>query len=150
LQCGFVRVKVVSMAHSNTFKALSKTSVYKRNKRKRTGVKRNSRMLRYAKRLNADLPKSEVWFHDLFKSHPFYSLFLPNQVIGKYIVDLLCTEKKVVIEVDGSYHDSEVQKGRDFLKDMKLKKDGYTVIRVVAYNMDSFNSCISMLEETLK
>lgn len=134
------------MAHSSTFKALSKASVYKRPKRKKSSGKRNSRMLRYAKRLNDNLPKSELWFDGLFKSHPLYSLFLKNQIINKYIVDLLCTEKKIVIEIDGSYHDREDQVARDFIKDMKLKKKGYEVIRVKAYDLDSYSTCIKTLE----
>lgn len=138
------------MAHSNTFKILSKASVYKRHKRKKSNGKRNSRMLKYAKRLNDNLPKSELWFDDLFKSHPSYSLFLKNQIVNKYIVDLLCTEKKIVIEIDGSYHDREDQIVRDFLKDMKLRSKGYTIIRVKAYDMTSFTSAIAALEEALK
>jgi very-short-patch-repair endonuclease len=134
------------MAHSNTFKALSKASVYKKPKKKKSGIKRNSRMLRYAKRLNENLPKSELWFDELFKSHNLYPLFLKNQIIHKYIVDLLCTEKKIVIEIDGSYHDREDQIGKDFIKDMKLKKKGYTVIRVKAYDVASYNKCITDLE----
>jgi hypothetical protein len=50
------------MAHSSTFKALSKASVYKRPKRKKSNGKRNSRMLRYAKRLNENLPKRNFVF----------------------------------------------------------------------------------------
>jgi len=107
-------------------------------------------MLRYAKKLNTNLPKSEIWFDELFKTHPAYSLFLKNQIIGKYIVDVLCTEKKIVIEIDGSYHDREDQIAKDFIKDLKLKKKGYTVIRVKAYDLDSFNKCIAALEEALR
>lgn len=107
-------------------------------------------MLRYAKKLNENLPKSELWFDELFKSHPHYSLFLKNQIVNKYIVDLLCIEKKIVIEIDGSYHDREDQIAKDFIKDLKLKKKGYIVIRVKAYDMTSFASAIAALEEALK
>lgn len=138
------------MAHSNTFKALSKASVYKRPKRKKSEKKPKSRLVRYAKRLNDNLPKSELWFDELFKSHPCYSLFLKNQIVNKYIVDLLCIEKKIVIEIDGTYHDREDQIAKDFLKDMKLRSKGYTVIRVKAYDMTSFTSAITALEEALK
>jgi len=146
LQYGLLRDRSVSMAHSGTFKALSKVSVYKRPKRKKSNGKRNSRMLRYAKRLNDNLPKSELWFDDLFKSHPLYFLFLKNQIVNKYIVDLLCIEKKIVIEIDGSYHNREDQVARDFLKDMKLKNKGYEIIRVKAYDLDSYYTCIKTLE----
>jgi|694.fasta_scaffold00313_2 very-short-patch-repair endonuclease len=134
------------MAHSNTFKALSKACVYKKPKKKKSEKKPKNRLIRYAERLNDNLPKSEHWFDELFKSHSLYPLFLKNQIIDKYIVDVLYIDKKIVIEIDGSYHDQEHQIAKDFIKDMKLKKKGYTVIRVKAYDIDSYNNCITILE----
>lgn len=135
---------------SNTHKALYTKSLYhvKRKKTKK-GSKKNSRMNIFAKRLNEDLPKSEIWFDGKFKSHQFYSQFKKNVVVGKYIVDLLDSRNRIVIEVDGSIHDNEVQKFKDFLKDKYLTDKRYTVIRVVAYDEESYNNCIVKLESVL-
>jgi very-short-patch-repair endonuclease len=131
---------------SQTYKAMLKLSTYKKPKVKKSNNKRTSRILKYAKKLNKDLPKSEIWFDELFKSHTFYPLFLKNQIIGNYIVDLLCTEKKIVIEIDGSYHDLKDQIAKDFIKEQKLIYKGYKVIRVIAYDIASYTKCITDLE----
>lgn len=138
------------MAHSNTYKVLSTKSLYKaKKKRVRRKSKKNSRLNSYAKRLNNNLPKSEVWFDEKFKAYTHYKLFKKNAVIGNYIVDLLDSSNRIAIEVDGSIHDNEVQKFRDFLKDKYLADRQYTVIRVVAYDEESYNNCIQKLESLL-
>jgi very-short-patch-repair endonuclease len=104
----------------------------------------------YAKRLNEDMPRSEVWFHDKFKSHLLYGHFKSNVVVGKYIVDLLDSRNRIAIEVDGSIHDNEIQRFKDFVKDKYLTDKRYTVIRVVAYDEESYNNCINKLELIFK
>lgn len=139
------------MAHSNTYKVLSTKSLYKaKKKRVRRKSKKNSRLNSYAKRLNNNLPKSEVWFDEKFKTHPHYKLFKKNAVIGNYIVDLLDSSNRIAIEVDGSIHNKEIQKFKDFLKDKYLVERGYTVIRVVAYDEQSYIDCMTKLESLLK
>jgi very-short-patch-repair endonuclease len=48
--------------------------------------------------------------------------------IGPYIVDFLCLEARLVIEVDGSQHDSE-QPGRDAVREQWLKSQNFRVLR---------------------
>lgn len=133
------------MAVSNTYKILSNASVYKKRKFK-LKKKKNSRIIRYANRLNSNLPLSEIWFDGLFKSHYLYTKFRKNQIIGNYIVDLLCIDNKIIIEIDGSYHERKDQKIKDWYKDQALKKKGYEVIRVIHNNTESYNNCIKLLE----
>jgi very-short-patch-repair endonuclease len=120
---------------------LRKEKKYKLKKKKN-----NSRIIKYANRLNENLPRSEIWFDGLFKSHYLYDKFRKNQIIGNYIVDLLCIDNKIVIEIDGSYHERKDQKIKDWYKEQNLKKKGYTVIRVLDNNIESYNNCIKMLE----
>ena len=49
-----------------------------------------------------------------------------QKVIGKYIVDFYCSEKKIVIELDGS-HQFESQ--NDAQRDAYLQSIGITVLR---------------------
>ncbi len=136
---------------SNTYKVLRTKSLYHaRRKKAKTGSKKNKRMNIYAKRLNEDMPRSEVWFHDKFKSHLLYGHFKSNVVVGKYIVDLLDSRNRIAIEVDGSIHDNEIQRFKDFVKDKYLTDKRYTVIRVVAYDEESYNNCINKLELIFK
>ena len=53
--------------------------------------------------------------------------FRRQQVIGRYIVDFVSFEKKVVIEVDGGQH--AIYKIRDLERDEELKRQGYKVLR---------------------
>ncbi|MBQ7161208.1 MAG: DUF559 domain-containing protein [Clostridia bacterium] len=51
-------------------------------------------------------------------------------VIGDYIVDFLCTGKRVIIEIDGIQHYSEEGKQKDGVRDDFLRGLGYTVLRI--------------------
>ncbi|MFA9274040.1 MAG: endonuclease domain-containing protein [Candidatus Aquirickettsiella gammari] len=53
-----------------------------------------------------------------------------QKIIGNYIVDFYCAEKAVVIEVDGSSHDSKQLE--DAQRDQYLPDLGLTVIRLLA------------------
>ncbi len=51
--------------------------------------------------------------------------FRRQQPIGKYVVDFVSFEKRVVIEVDGGQHSEEVDKERD----QWLNNEGFKVLR---------------------
>jgi len=53
--------------------------------------------------------------------------FYPQHVIYPYIVDFVCLEKMIVVEVDGASHDGS--QASDDLRDHDLQKLGYKVIR---------------------
>ena len=55
--------------------------------------------------------------------------FRRQHVIGDFIVDFICLQKQLVIEVDGNYHNNEKQKEADDLREQILKELGYEVIR---------------------
>ena len=46
-----------------------------------------------------------------------------------FIVDFVCLSKKLIIEVDGGYHDTPIQKEADELRTKILNEFGYKVIR---------------------
>jgi very-short-patch-repair endonuclease len=51
--------------------------------------------------------------------------FRRQQPIGRFIVDFICFEKKVIVEVDGGQHSEEV----DGARDQWLVKQGFRVLR---------------------
>jgi leucyl-tRNA synthetase len=55
--------------------------------------------------------------------------FRRQHAIGSFIVDFVCIEKKLVIEVDGDYHLDEEQKKYDQSRTDFLKESGFTEIR---------------------
>ena len=55
--------------------------------------------------------------------------FRRQHIIGDYIVDFACVEKKLVIEIDGAYHAEPRQVADDSLRSEWLEQIGYEVIR---------------------
>ena len=53
--------------------------------------------------------------------------FRRQQVLGPYVVDFLCLEPKVVIEVDGGQHAEQIS--NDLQRTEYLKVLGYRVLR---------------------
>ena len=72
----------------------------------------------------------EALLWNQLKSKKFNGLDFDRQkIIGNYIVDFYCAEKAVVIEVDGSSHDSK--KDEDAKRDDYLRSLGLVVIRLL-------------------
>lgn len=71
--------------------------------------------------------------------------FRRQQPIGDYIVDFVCLEKKIVIEVDGGQHAE--QEEYDGVRDAWLRGKGYSVLRFwnndVLHNLDGVKETIS-------
>jgi very-short-patch-repair endonuclease len=67
-----------------------------------------------------------LWKHLRAKQMGGYK-FRRQEPIGSYIVDFVCHEKRIVIEVDGGQHSTERE--RDNERDKWLKGQGYKVLR---------------------
>jgi very-short-patch-repair endonuclease len=71
--------------------------------------------------------------------------FRRQEPIGRYIVDFVCFEKRVVIEVDGSHH--AVLAEEDRVRDEWLAGQGFRVLRFldneVLTNLDGVLATIS-------
>lgn len=52
--------------------------------------------------------------------------FVRQEAIGPYVVDFVCREKKLIIEVDGGQH---AERMRDRMRDNALLAEGYHVMR---------------------
>ncbi|WP_282055018.1 DUF559 domain-containing protein [Maribacter luteus] len=55
--------------------------------------------------------------------------FRRQHVIDEFIVDFVCLSKKLIVEVDGEYHNNKTQKEADDLRTKILSEFGYKVIR---------------------
>ena len=49
--------------------------------------------------------------------------------IGKYVVDFLCAEHKLIVELDGAPHDDQKQKQYETRRDAELTGKCYRLIR---------------------
>ncbi|HMN71905.1 MAG TPA: endonuclease domain-containing protein [Rhodoblastus sp.] len=49
--------------------------------------------------------------------------------IGRYVVDFLCVEHRLIVELDGAPHESIEQKLHDAARDGELRRRGYRILR---------------------
>jgi very-short-patch-repair endonuclease len=55
--------------------------------------------------------------------------FRRQHIIGDYIVDFVCLDKHLIIEVDGGYHFTSEQVQDDAIREAALKRYGFTILR---------------------
>jgi len=85
-------------------------------------------LLNNAKSLRSNQTEAEqrLWYH--LRANRFMGLkFKRQKPIGNYIVDFVCLEQKLVIEVDGGQHAEQVAYDRQ--RDEWLRSQGFTVLR---------------------
>ncbi len=70
--------------------------------------------------------------------------FVRQEAIGSYIVDFVCRERKLIIEVDGGQH---AENARDRMRDGTLTAAGYHVLRF--WNSDVLSNTDGVLSTIL-
>jgi very-short-patch-repair endonuclease len=68
--------------------------------------------------------------------------FRRQHPIGNNIVDFVCLEKQLILEIDGGQHAIEIDKDRN--RDKWLLAEGYTILRF--WNNDVFENLSGVLE----
>ncbi len=82
-----------------------------------------------------------LWYH--LRAHRFMGKkFKRQKPIGRYVVDFVCLEEKLIIELDGGQHADQVD--YDQVRDTWLKSEGYTVLRF--WNNELMGDMESVLE----
>ena len=89
---------------------------------------RGEKMKHLAKKLRKNMTDAErlLWRHLRNRELGGYK-FRRQRPIGPYIVDFVCLEKKIVIEVDGGQHAGQVELDAD--RSDYLKEKGYSILR---------------------
>lgn len=90
---------------------------------------RGATLLDRARGLRAGQTDAEwrIWYH--LRAHRFLGLkFKRQKPLGPYIVDFLCHEPALVIELDGGQHGE--QTGYDQQRDAWLRAQGFAVLRL--------------------
>jgi very-short-patch-repair endonuclease len=74
--------------------------------------------------------------------------FRRQQPLGRYIVDFVCLEKRVVVEVDGGQHNDKV----DAERDSWLRDEGFVVLKILESRCAKNHRCCqrSNIEEFTK
>ncbi len=100
--------------------------------------------LGHAKRLRSNQTEAEqrLWYH--LRAHRFLGLkFKRQKPVGRYVVDFVCLEHRLVIEIDGGQHSE--QTAYDQRRDAWLRSQGYSVLRF--WNNDVMQRLESVLEQ---
>jgi len=102
----------------------------------------NNRLKGYARRLRKNSTLSEVilWSKVLSKKRLLGLQFNRQKPLLNYIVDFICKEEKIIVEVDGVTHNEKKVIENDFKRQMELESLGFKVIRFtdaeVLYNLE--------------
>jgi very-short-patch-repair endonuclease len=65
--------------------------------------------------------------------------FVRQEAIGRYVVDFICREKGLIVEVDGGQH---AESARDRVRDQILAADGYHIVRFWNSDVLSNRDCV--------
>jgi very-short-patch-repair endonuclease len=104
-----------------------------------------------AKQLRRELTDAERKLWHAIKAHRFLGIpFRRQSPLGRYILDFVSHERKIVLEIDGGQHLHGQQLERDIDRDTWLRSQGYQVFRYS--NLDvlkNFNGVLESLAASL-
>ncbi len=86
---------------------------------------------------------AERYLWNYIKNEQIGVRFRRQHIIGDYIVDFICLKQKLIIEVDGGYHNNPTQQQKDRIRQNWLESMGYKVLRF--NNNDIFHQIESVI-----
>jgi cyclase len=91
----------------------------------------NPLLFKRAKELRKHMTASEtvLWMHLKGRDNKLNFKFRRQHPIGSYVADFYCHKAKLIIEVDGSVHNSPEQQEKDKIRQADLESWGYCVLR---------------------
>ncbi len=101
-----------------------------------------------AKELRKNSTDAERLLWSRLRANRLNDIFRRQEPIGHYIVDFVCIDKGVIIELDGSQHYEAEGKAKDQQRDEYLESLGFKVLRFS--NLDVFGNIEGVLTEILK
>ena len=107
--------------------------------------------LQFAKqnRKNATVEEDIIW-QEIRNRKIAGSKFRRQHPIAGYIPDFVCLEKKLIIEIDGEYHDEEEQKLFDKGRENWLAEQGFIMIRFTNYAVNNtLNAVLKDIEQAI-
>ena len=103
---------------------------------------------RRAKSFRREMTPAErkLWY--ALKAHRFNGLGFRRQVpLGRYILDFICHDRNLLVEVDGRQHFFSPRAARDSVRDRWLNTQGYRMVRIA--NNEVLNNLPGVLEYLL-
>jgi len=105
-----------------------------------TNLKKRNKIA-IAKKLRINSTNTEKYLWKRLRGNQFKGFkFRCQQPIGKYIIDFVNLERKIIIELDGGQH---LENKKDKLRDKWLEEQGYEVLRF--WDNEVFNNIEGVL-----
>jgi very-short-patch-repair endonuclease len=106
-------------------------------------MKRRTELARHLRRRQTDAER-QLWFR--LRDRRLAGLKFKRQVpIGGYVVDFLCADARLIVEIDGGQH--QTQSRADASRTATLEKIGYLVVRY--WNNDILSNIDGVLHDIL-
>jgi len=103
------------------------------------------RMRGFARKMRNDPTDAEAVLWDILRGRKLEGMrFRRQHPIANYIVDFICLDEKLIVEVDGSQH---AESAHDLERDRMLGEFGYRVIRF--WNDDVLKNSDGVAQEIL-
>lgn len=102
----------------------------------------NKKLQSFSRTMRKNPTETERTLWKLLRNRRFADHKFRRQVpVGRYIVDFICYEAKLIVELDGSQH---AENTKDVVRDNWLKGQGFEMLRI--WNNELTNSKDSVLE----
>jgi acetylglutamate kinase len=105
----------------------------------------NPILFELAEELRAKMTPAEEIFWNAIKINEWHLKFRRQHPISTYIADFYCHQVKLVIELDGGYHENKEVKIYDAAREKDIKEYGITVLRFK--NEEIFNDLSNVLDK---
>jgi very-short-patch-repair endonuclease len=104
-------------------------------------------LVKIAKRLRGEMTDAERVLWREVRAHRFAGYkFKRQEPLDSYVVDFICYEAKLIIEIDGGQHADK--RGADEVRTRWLESQGYCVLRF--WNNDVLNNIEGVMQEIEK
>ena len=99
----------------------------------------------YARKNRNNPTEAESLLWDYLKADGVGVTFKRQHIIGDYIADFVCISSKLIVELDGGYHQLPQQQINDSQRTEWLESRGYKVLRFT--NEELFNGINNVLDK---
>jgi very-short-patch-repair endonuclease len=119
---------------------------------KKNYIYTNQSIMLQAKKLRGSMTDAEKMMWEQLRNRKFLGLkFRRQYTIGKFITDFYCSEKNLIIELDGSIHNLKDQKDYDQERELTLKDNEFKIIRFKNYEIiKNLDNTLKKLEDYIK
>ena len=103
-------------------------------------------LFRFAAEMRMNMTPAEKHLWEYLRDKQLKGLkFRRQHPMGAYIVDFYCHSEKLIIEVDGKYHEKGMQPAKDEFRDSEMERFDIKVLRFT--NEEVLNEIERVLEE---